>query len=408
MPSTPSPSPESSAARSPLWRNLIRQALLALAVAIMAGSASALFLAGLHLATHWAQTHHPWIWGLPLAGALTAWVYSRWGRDVEAGNNLLIDEIHQPQAVVPVRMAPLILVATWVSHLFGASVGREGTAVQMGGALADQLTRWCRLDAHQRRIVLQAGVAAGFSSVFGTPLAGAIFALEVLTRGRLAHEALWPCLVAALAANEVTSAWGIHHERTAVPTWAGWSLHSLGAVVLTGLACALAAWAFARLAHEGSSAFKRVLPDARLRALAGGAVFAAVISLSGGWAYAGLGTDGIAAALQGQAPVWAFAAKSVATVWCLSAGFKGGEVTPLFFIGASLGCALEGLTGMPAGSLSALALVAVFAGATKTPLACSLMAIELFGASMATPALLTCALAFAASGRTGIYKAQRT
>jgi H+/Cl- antiporter ClcA len=388
--------------------SLARAALLALAVAALAGSASALFLWLLHQASALFARQHLLIWGLPVAGAATAWVYQRWGQAVERGNNLLIDEIHQPQDVVPLRMAPLILLATVVSHLFGASVGREGTAVQMGGALADQLTRWARLDAHQRRIVLQTGVAAGFASVFGTPLAGAVFALEVITRGRLAHEALWPCLVAAVAADQVTAAWGIQHERTLVAAWPTWSLANVGAVLLTGLACGAMAWLFARVAHQGGDAAKRWLPDATRRAAVGGLAFAAVITAAQGWAWTGLGTAGIDAALRGELPAWGFAAKAAATLWCLAFGFKGGEVTPLFFIGAGLGLALEGPLHMPAGSLSALGFVALFAGAAKTPLACTLLAVELFGASWLVPAGVACTLAFACSGRTGIYKSQRS
>ncbi len=387
---------------------LIRSAALALGVAVLAGSASALFLWLLAVVTQVFAQHHMLIWGLPLAGAATAWIYRRWGREVEAGNNLLIDEIHQPQAVVPLRMAPLILLATVVAHLFGASVGREGTAVQMGGALADQLTRWARLEPHQRRILLQAGVAAGFSSVFGTPLAGAVFALEVITRGRLAHEALWPCLVAAVAADQVTAAWGIHHERSTVAAWLGWTPGHLGALLLAGLAFGAMAWLFARVAHEGGDAVRRWLPDGRVRAAVGGLAFAAAITASGGWAWAGLGTQGIAQALRGDLASWGFAAKAAATLWCLAFGFKGGEVTPLFFIGAGLGMALEAPLQMPVGSLSALGFVAVFAGAAKTPLACTLMAVELFGASWLVPAGVACTLAFVVSGRSGIYKAQRT
>jgi len=401
--STPPPSPSLLQALP----GLVRSAALALGVAVLAGSASALFLYLLGLATACFARHHALIWGLPLAGAVTAWVYSRWGRSVEAGNNLLIDEIHQPQTVLPLRMAPLILVATVVSHLFGASVGREGTAVQMGGALADQLTRWARLDAHQRRIVLQAGVAAGFASVFGTPLAGAVFALEVVTRGRLAHEALWPCLVAAVAADQVTAAWGIHHERSAAAVWLGWTPGRLGALLLASLAFGAMAWVFARAAHEGGDAVRRCVPDARVRAAVGGLVFAAMVTATGGWAWTGLGTQGIDAALRGELVSWGFAAKAVATLWCLAFGFKGGEVTPLFFIGAGLGLALEGPLQMPTGSLAALGFVAVFAGAAKTPLACTLMAVELFGGSWLVPAGLACTLAFVVSGGAGIYKAQR-
>ena len=140
------------------------------------------------------------VWLLPLAGFAVGWVYLRFGTAVEAGNNLLIDEIHDPKRIIPLRMVPLVFGGTVVSHLFGASVGREGTAVQMGGALADQLTRLFRLQAGHRRIALMTGISAGFASVFGTPLAGAVFALEVLAVGRVEYAALVPCLVAALVA----------------------------------------------------------------------------------------------------------------------------------------------------------------------------------------------------------------
>ncbi|MEN9378283.1 MAG: hypothetical protein RL710_3440, partial [Pseudomonadota bacterium] len=162
-----------------------RWLVLATLVGLLSGSASALFLLALDAATGYRESHRWIVWLLPVAGFLVGWVYLKIGQGVEAGNNLLIDEIHDPQKVVPLRMAPLILLSTVISHLFGASVGREGTAVQMGGALADQLTGLFRLRKEDRRILLMAGIAAGFASVFGTPLAGAVFALEVLAIGRL-------------------------------------------------------------------------------------------------------------------------------------------------------------------------------------------------------------------------------
>jgi H+/Cl- antiporter ClcA len=390
-----------------LLRYLAKWLPLALLAGLLAGSASAFFLVALDWATSTRLAHRWLLWLLPLAGFAVGWLYLRFGRAVEAGNNLLIDQIHDPDKVIPLRMAPLVLIGTVLSHLCGASVGREGTAVQMGGTLADQLTHVFRLRHEDRRTLLMAGISAGFASVFGTPLAGAVFALEVLAIGRLRSNALFACLVAAIAGDRTCLLWGVHHTHYvigAIPPLAPWPLLAAG---VAGIAFGLAGRLFADCTHALGAWIKRKVAYAPLRPLLGAIAIALAAALLPIDHYLGLGIPTIQAAfLQPLAP-WDFAAKLVLTVASLGSGFKGGEVTPLFYIGATLGNALAPLLHLPLGLVAGLGFVAVFAGAANTPLASTLMAIELFGGEIGVYAAVACVLSYLFSGHTGIYRAQR-
>jgi H+/Cl- antiporter ClcA len=397
---------------------------LLIPMAVAVGSACAAFLSGLEWVTK-ARFAHPWLlYLLPLGGFAIGLLYHFFGRSVEGGNNLIMDQIHQPGGGVPRRMAPLVLVGTLATHLFGGSAGREGTAVQMGGSIASAFGRLFRVEVDHLRIVLMAGIAAGFGAVFGTPLSGAVFAMEVLMIGSMEYSALLPCLIAAVAADWTCHEWGVTHthyriafEASAESPAAYFHLQPwlLFKVALASVAFGLASTLFARLSHVLGGVFKRFIAYAPLRPVAGGLLVIGLVWLSGTREYLGLGVwsdDPRAVSIVSlfhspEIHHWSWLWKLVFTAVTLGAGFKGGEVTPLFFIGAALGNALSGVLGAPPDLFAALGFVAIFSGATNTPLACTIMGIELFGATHSVYIATACFLAYLFSGHSGIYLSQR-
>jgi H+/Cl- antiporter ClcA len=406
---------------SPGWKLLLPVVI----AAVLAGSASAFFLWSLEGVTR-TRFDHPWLlYFLPLAGVAVAWLYHRHGGVSEGGNQLVLDRIHDPGGGVPRRMAPLVLFGTLATHLCGGSAGREGTALQMGGSIAGGVGRHFRLEAGSLRVLLMAGMAAGFGAVFGTPLAGAVFAVEVSALGRPGIRALPACLLAAFIGDQTCLAWGAghtHYHIDGVAAAAGWMPPIyrdpllLGKVALAATAFGVVALLFTVTCHRLAAGLKRALPNPLLRPAVGGLAVIGLFFLCGRADYLGLGVwspDPEAVSLVSlfaseQIHPWGWAWKFAFTVVTIAAGFKGGEVTPLFFIGAALGNALAGLMGAPPELFAALGFVAVFAGAAKTPLACWIMGVELFGLAHAVPLGIACGVGFLCSGRPGIYRGHST
>ena len=376
-------------------------------IGLLTGTSSAILLATLDLATTWRESHLWILLLLPLGGLLSGLLYHYFGNSVAAGNNLILAEIHEPQTIIPLRMAPLVLLGTTIAHIFGASVGREGTAVQMGAALVDRLTQISWLRGMDRRIVLMAGISGGFASVFGTPLAGMVFGLEVLTVGTLRYDGLFPCAIAAIIGDRITLAWGIHHQVYQIPIVPELTIGGILTSVVVGGIFGLTARLFATLTHQMAAYFQAKISYPPFRPMTGGILVAIAIQVLGTTKYIGLGIPTIVSAFNTQLPPWDFAAKIALTALSLGAGFKGGEVTPLFYIGATLGNAIAPLTILPTPLLAGMGFVGVLAGAANTPLTSTLMAIELFGVPTAGYAGIACITSYLCSGNVGIYRAQR-
>lgn len=406
-------------------RQLIRWSLLVVPVAVAVGAMVALFLWLLESATNLRQANLWLIALLPLSGLGIYALYRYWGKNSEAGNNLIMDEIHQPGGGIPFRMAPLVLITTVITHLFGGSAGREGTAVQMGGSVADYFSKRLGLQHADQRILLMSGMAAGFGAVFGTPVTGAIFALEVLAVGRIKYDALMPCLIASLVADITCSSFPIHHTHYSIAYSAqeaglsfgpvAFDLSLLLKVLVAGVLFGLASYLFSDLSHWIKAKSRQYFPKPWLIPVVGGLLVLGISGLLGTVDYLGLGVtspdpDGVsivAAFTAGGADSFSWFWKLLLTAITLGMGFKGGEVTPLFFIGATLGNSLAMASGAPVDLFAGLGFIAVFAGATNTPLACTMMGIELFGAEHTLYYAVACFAAYYFSGHTGIYSSQR-
>jgi len=385
---------------------LLKWGVISLLIGACIGTASAGFLQSLTWATDFRESHLWLIALLPIGGFVIGLLYYRFGKDVEAGNNLIIDTIHEPKEVIPFRMAPFIYLGTIVTHFFGGSAGREGTAIQMAGAIADQFSRPFKLSPSDRKVLIIAAVAGGFGSVFGTPLAGAIFAIEFYFIGRIRYNALFPAFLTAILADLTTKLWQTPHTHYHIPSIPEVSFLNIVYAILAGVFFGICASSFSKMIHTTGTLFKSSISYPPLRPLAGGLIVACTVWAIGTTKYIGLGIPTILESFDQQLPAYDFAIKMVLTIITLSVGFKGGEVTPLFFIGATLGNALSFFIPLPTGLLAGMGFVAVFAGATNTPIACSIMAIELFGVECGVYVVIACIVSYLLSGHSSIYTRQ--
>jgi len=389
---------------------ILKWIAICILVGSLVGSATALFLISLDGVTLW-RSNHIWIVNfLPFVGLAIGLAYHYYGAESKKGNDLIL-ETHKTMESdtnvkrIPLLMAPLVFISTLLTHVAGGSAGREGTAVQMGGSIADQFTNWFKLNSSERKTILIIGVSAGFAAVFGTPLAGAIFALEIMTFKKIKLGDILPSIITAYCAHNICLAWQVKHTIYTIPTIPAISLSSLSWSIIAGLIFGLTAFAFTYSGKIFEGLFSKI-KFTPLRPFVGGVFIALFIVLTNSTKFIGLGIPSISNAFLTPAGNFDFAIKILLTSFTLSAGFKGGEVTPLFFIGATLGNMLIWFIPLPMALLAGMGFVAVFAGATHCSIASIIMGMELFGIEAGIFVGIASVVAYFTSGINGIYSAQ--
>lgn len=385
--------------------NLMKWLILAIITGCIVGAISSGFAHTLTYVTNLRKEYTWLFYLLPVAGLCIVFLYDKLGKK-DGGTNQLFTAI-KDRNEVSFRSAPLVFVGTVLTHLTGGSAGREGAALQLGGSIANQLGQWLPLDEEDRRVMVMCGMSAGFAALFGTPMAAAVFSLEVVCVGSMYYTALLPCMVASLVATGIAGKLGVHAEAFHVMEIPDFTLANGVKMGIVALICAVVSILFCLALKTVGELYGKYLKNKYVRILVAAALIVGITLLLGTSDYMGAGTDLIIKAVEeGESKSFAFLWKIILTAITMKAGFKGGEIVPSFCIGATLGCVLGGFLGLSPSICAAAGMIAVFCGVTNCPLASALIAFELFGFEGASFYVLAVAISYATSGYYSLYKVQ--
>lgn len=384
----------------------LRWAILTLVIGIIIGFVGVAFVYTIRKVTELRQDF-PWILlGLPFGGMLIVFLYRITRNHGDRGTNTVIASLRS-ESTIPAKMAPLIFISTAITHLFGGSAGREGAALQIGGSIANLFGKAFRLNEADMRILILAGMSAAFSAIFRTPIAAVVFAMEVGFIGVMRYSALLPCTIASVTASFVAEKCGLGLTQYSVLNIPQFSPVSILQTLMLGILCAVLSIVFCILLHATEELIEHYIKNPYLRIAAAGIVILLLGLLFRSFDYFGVGDQVIRNAIAGKTVWYAFLAKMLFTAVTLGGGFKGGEIVPTFFIGATFGCLMGSILGLSPSLCAALGMIGMFCGVTNCPLASLLIAAELFGMQCIPFALIVIAVTFLLSGYQGLYKEQR-
>ena len=385
--------------------NLIKWLVLAVITGCIVGAASTLFSFTLKAVTSYRKAHE-WIFLLlPLSGLVIVFLYEKLGKE-DGGTNQVLSTVRSRDDV-PILSAPLIFITTALTHFTGGSAGREGAAIQLGGSIGNQLGRWIHLDEEDRHVIVMCGMSAAFSAVFGTPMAAAVFAMEVVSVGVMYYAALLPCVVASLVAYDFAGSFGIHPENFHVTGIPAFSMENGIKMGIIAVGCGAVSILFCLLLEYVSKGYDKWLKNPYLRVFAAGCLVVVLYWILGTDRYMGAGNQLIEQAVEhGQTQTFDFFWKMLLTALAMRAGFRGGEIVPSFAIGATFGCLAGQILGFPPSLATASGMVAVFCGVTNCPITSMLIAFELFGFAGVSYYLIAIAVSYSLSGYYSLYKDQ--
>ncbi|MCM1282285.1 MAG: chloride channel protein [Muribaculaceae bacterium] len=353
------------------------------------------------------RAQNPWlIFLLPVGGLGIVGLYHLLKDDDDTGTNLVISAIHYGDRL-PFRMAPLIFISTVITHLLGGSSGREGAALQMGGSLGSSMGRLFGFDEKDKHVMIMCGMSAAFSALFGTPMAAAIFSMEMVSVGVMYYTALVPCVISALVAHGIAGSFGVTNDLFHIAAIPKFTVLSAVRISILAVLCALVSILFCVLLHKTEELYRVLFKNAYVRVFAGGALVVLLTLLVGNQSYNGTGIAIIERCLDGTVRPEAFLLKMIFTALTLGAGYKGGEIVPSFFTGAAFGCLFGNLTGFSPTLCAAVGMTSVFCGVTNCPITALLISFELFGYDGMPYFLLATAFGYMLSGYFGLYRSQR-